>query len=477
MPRLPELSRVKKPGSEAGVLGARLRAARLAAHLTQRELAGERFSKSYISAIERGNMVPSLPALTYLAEKLQVPRSALLGESEIDGRALEVSDRMVYSVAAPASQIDEEEARRRLGQAETFIRQDRSAEAWEHLGAHVEPPGGWPLQLRPHWAWLAGWDLFLLGRPVEAVGCLEQGLQLAETLRLHAPHARRPYWNELIEWLHCFLGVAHCAQGNTLLALEFYQRGLEAIAHGRVGNAELKLWVYKGLGNEYFALGRYQQAGGYFQKALAEVQNCNNQRQHGLAAWGLATTYQQQGDLFRAKTCYRQALQAFAEHGNQRLLARMRALYGLALITLEDCEEAERQLQKSLDAAERLGNTGLRGEALAYYASLYNARGHPDQAIQAAQAALPLARQSGDGRSQGHALFVLVDAYTARQDRAAAERAYQEAIRLAEQLPDEEMLGQARQGYADFLAEQGRFQEAYQALAQGATSALEFARR
>src|SRR5262249_29861985 len=98
-------------------------------------------------------------------------------------------------------------------------------------------------------------------------------------------------------------------------------------------------------------------------------------------------------------------------------------------------------------------------------ASLHNARGDPDQAIQAAEASLPLAQQSGNGRAQGHALFVLVDAYTAKQDLAAAEQAYRKAIGLAEQLPDYEMLNQARQGYADFLAKQARFQEAYQMLA------------
>jgi tetratricopeptide (TPR) repeat protein len=143
----------------------------------------------------------------------------------------------------------------------------------------------------------------------------------------------------------------------------------------------------------------------------------------------------------------------------------MRAIYGLALIALEDYEEAERQLQKSLKSAEQMGNSGLRGEALAYVASLHNARGNPDQAIQAAQASLPLAREAGNGRAQGHALFTLVDAYAAKHDWAGAEQAYQEAIRLAEQLSDDEMLSQARQGYADFLARQARFQEAYKELA------------
>src|SRR5215475_11402338 len=80
----PKQVHVRKSGEfRSEALAGRLRAARLAAHLTQQELAGERFSKSYVSAIERGKMVPSLQALSYLAEKLEVSLSHILGESDI----------------------------------------------------------------------------------------------------------------------------------------------------------------------------------------------------------------------------------------------------------------------------------------------------------------------------------------------------------------------------------------------------------
>jgi transcriptional regulator with XRE-family HTH domain len=65
-------------------IAARLRAARIAAKMTQQELAGEHFSKSYISAVERGKMTPSVPALDYLAGQLQVPMSYFVGETELD---------------------------------------------------------------------------------------------------------------------------------------------------------------------------------------------------------------------------------------------------------------------------------------------------------------------------------------------------------------------------------------------------------
>jgi transcriptional regulator with XRE-family HTH domain len=61
-------------------IGERVRAARLAAHLTQEELARQAYSKSYLSALESGRMTPSFQALGTLAERLGVTRSFLLGE-------------------------------------------------------------------------------------------------------------------------------------------------------------------------------------------------------------------------------------------------------------------------------------------------------------------------------------------------------------------------------------------------------------
>src|SRR5579884_2650817 len=42
-------------------------------NLTQTELGGERFSKSYVSAVERNKIVPSPQALQYFSERLGKP--------------------------------------------------------------------------------------------------------------------------------------------------------------------------------------------------------------------------------------------------------------------------------------------------------------------------------------------------------------------------------------------------------------------
>src|SRR5215472_8193050 len=59
-------------------VGAKIRAARLAKKYTQSQLARPDFSVSYISAIERGQIQPSIRALEILAKRLEISTSDLL---------------------------------------------------------------------------------------------------------------------------------------------------------------------------------------------------------------------------------------------------------------------------------------------------------------------------------------------------------------------------------------------------------------
>src|SRR5215208_364815 len=53
-------------------LGDRVRLLRVAAGLTQTELAGDRFSKEYVSQIERGKTRPTPETVEWLAKRLDV---------------------------------------------------------------------------------------------------------------------------------------------------------------------------------------------------------------------------------------------------------------------------------------------------------------------------------------------------------------------------------------------------------------------
>src|SRR5690348_7067833 len=63
-------------------LGARLRHARLTLNMTQSDVARGQFSVSYVSAVERGQIQPSLQSLEKLAARLQIPVHHLMRDDD-----------------------------------------------------------------------------------------------------------------------------------------------------------------------------------------------------------------------------------------------------------------------------------------------------------------------------------------------------------------------------------------------------------
>src|SRR5881394_710318 len=73
--------------AEAGLrLGERLRQLRVAGGMTQSELAGDRFSKEYVSQIERGKTRPTPETIRWLADRLGVDTGFLANGVSADER-------------------------------------------------------------------------------------------------------------------------------------------------------------------------------------------------------------------------------------------------------------------------------------------------------------------------------------------------------------------------------------------------------
>src|SRR5438874_2787528 len=87
MSRAPRTS-TPRAATSAGVrLGERLRQLRVAAGLTQSELAGTRFSKEYVSQIERGKTRPTRETIEWLAHQLGVDADFLQNGVSTDERS------------------------------------------------------------------------------------------------------------------------------------------------------------------------------------------------------------------------------------------------------------------------------------------------------------------------------------------------------------------------------------------------------
>ena len=84
--RAPRTSTSRAAASAGVRLGERLRQLRVAAGLTQTELAGARFSKEYVSQIERGKTRPARETIEWLAERLGVDADFLANGVTADQR-------------------------------------------------------------------------------------------------------------------------------------------------------------------------------------------------------------------------------------------------------------------------------------------------------------------------------------------------------------------------------------------------------
>src|SRR5438093_1561195 len=141
MPRTSLTAQTRVAAVPAGSrLGERLRQLRVAAGLTQTDLAGERFSKEYVSQIERGKTRPTRETVEWLAAKLGVDATFLEKGVSADERSRVEAKLARAEALTNAHQYDEaaeelESSRTAVlatGAAELEYR-SLAAEAWARM--------------------------------------------------------------------------------------------------------------------------------------------------------------------------------------------------------------------------------------------------------------------------------------------------------------------------------------------------------
>lgn len=152
-PGMAEVTRMATADPIARGIGARLRSLRVAASLTQTELAGERCSKEYISQIERGKTRPTAETVEWLAARLGVsPVFLAMGVSADVRSRLEAA----------------------LARGEALVEAHRFSEAVEiFAGARSELDGSGPVELEVRAQAGEAWALMELGDIRAAVALLQ----------------------------------------------------------------------------------------------------------------------------------------------------------------------------------------------------------------------------------------------------------------------------------------------------------------
>ncbi len=95
-------------GEAAAAVGARLRSLRRLAGLSQEELAAGRFSKEYVSQIERGKTRPTRETLRFFAERLEVDPDLLeYGVSQADAERFDAALREAEKLLLESHRYDD----------------------------------------------------------------------------------------------------------------------------------------------------------------------------------------------------------------------------------------------------------------------------------------------------------------------------------------------------------------------------------
>jgi tetratricopeptide (TPR) repeat protein len=427
-------------------MGKRLREARLRLNMTQSEVAGEQFSVSYISAVERGQIRPSLGALEQLSERLEVPLAELVSDDR------EVLGVTMVGGREAAAERRQEEAEAKLRLAQVQIHQGKLNDALDTLRA-ITPTylAGWSaLELRR----LLAYCYIELDQPEEARKEALEGVALAE--RTGDEEMRARLRNEL--------GGAYLLARKTQLALEQFRLAHEALLHNLVRDPAFRLNVLYNLGATYWLLNQSAEAIGYLREAVELTEDLNNPERLGDALWGLSVAYTAQGDTRRAKLYAMRALATYEQAENRRLTARAYTRLGRATAQANQIEEALSFLNQAQAMTEREHDLRGQAEVQRSLAAVFVSQKRLEEAQAAARQALDLAQSIGDDILLAEAHLALAQVQDAQGQPKPAEASFEQAITLLEQTGARQHLGDAYAAFSTFLETRGQSQRALEVL-------------
>lgn len=491
----------------ARVLGQRIRQLRTRRGMTQQDLAGEDYSKSYISAIEQGKTRPSLEALQRLASRLETPVGSLLdpeapGFMPADPESMPRRVRRrrgVRAGQAGANVFDPAQQDLQLAQAELYIYSGQASQARDILrallpgeagtsGTQSTPgaPAKRPLdqsQLQKAY-YLASLAAVQTGNTSEAVDYVQKGMQLAT----------RSNDRETLEHLRLVLGMAYYHADQPLSALEQHRTCLEAVKADLVRDPNFKLRVLSNIAADYWALHDNERALGAYKQGLELLDELNSvERQAGIF-WEGATHYSEERQYALAREAAAKAIGIYEALDNIQTVAHIESRYGNILIEAGELGQAEEYLRRGLDltggagaaggTGNQLGNPLDRAEAFTSLARLSLRQGDLDEAGSRVEQAVQTSREALDAASTGTgktaskdkgkgnnsrsraaevlaaALTLQGEIATQKGDASGADQAFGEAIKLLEEGHAVESASDIYRRYAQALAGRGQHEQA-----------------
>ena len=428
-------------------VGDNIREVRTKLGMTQAQLAAPEFSISYISAIERGKIRPSLKALSILARRLDVPLTFLL-EGSPAGAA--EARAVGYSPAdsGPDQRVDVD-----LLHAHVLIQQGVYSEA-QQLLEPIQPDRITTDQVYRLYL-LRGQVHLGIGEYQEAVVDLRSAVSQGEALND----------SEYAERARNLLGKAYFLLYNYTLAVENHLRSNTAIENGQVTDPIFSLEVFSNLANDYFRLGELEKSIAFYHRALETLESMNrDSKSFARKYMEISKQYKAVGKLGMAREYGMQSLAIYEMRDEQRLVGLTHLRLGRALEKQDDLDGAEREYRQAIEIERELKDEISASICHTGLAELQLKRGQYADAEAEAQHALDYARSGADAQTQGQALITLALIRDQAGNFAATDQFFTEALELLDTSNAHEIAASAYFRFANLLEERGEVQRSLSAI-------------
>lgn len=417
-------------------VGARLRDARLAKKYTQSQLARPDFSVSYISAIERGQIQPSLRALEILAERLGINSTDLLPEPEPP-----------IPQPSPAEIKAQEEDRFEISllEAQIAIHQGHTEQAVELLRDLAMQ--GDELCRESIYRVLLGWAY------LES----DSAQECEQLLTRAARDVSDPLYPRILDLqIAAYTAVHNAEQATQLQRASIAYLGSQADS---LINPFFRARLYNSLAQHHSHLGQFEQAEQMFRQALRALEVQETRQRYLSTCRRLAEVYRESGQE-RLAALYNQ--RSILLDLQMRLLSlRHEIQHSLGRILLErGTDEAYAFLRDSSQEAMIKRDPLTQASANVHLASWFLAREDYTKAEYHVQEAQRLAAPAGETLIAADVQFLFGDLACQQQDYATADQYIETGLAMLERLSEGEELIQRLTQYARLLEERGLINKA-----------------
>lgn len=403
----------------AQAIGARIKERRLGAGLTQSALAGDRYTKAYISALEHGLAKPSMAALNYLAPRLGTTAAALIADQDPAWARIEADLAMASGDWAKALDAYEALLERTADRGATAELQVAIAEC-----------------------------LCRQNRSREAIRPATEAVEAFTALGRHGDVPRAEYWLASAQY------QSENLEGARSIVTSLIGRVRDGLQVS--GDFHVKLLVSAAMIET--AAGNPSQSLAYLEEARSRSADLDLRRQGALLAT-LATAHREAGDLEGAIRHGQDAIAVLRVAEADIMVQDLENELAMAYVANGNISRAAELAHDARNRAEGRGDLHIMAHVIDTQAVIALAAGDSAKAIKLATESITISEQGENDRGRLSALITRARAYAAAGDHAAAAADFEVAAAGAADLPARRR--EVLSAWADSLAALGQHDRAF----------------